>query len=172
VRQALEAIAHIHAHEMVHGDVKPANLILGTEGIRLFDFGLSCTTNTQPGTLPRLQRHRLAAWTPSYAALELLEGGPATCATDIYALACVIYELVSGQHPYRHCNARQAQQQRLDRVLSCPAQLPRHSWRALKQALSLNTAGTRITAEELLAAFRSDEARRWPRWMCPWRAPP
>lgn len=169
---ALEAVAYVHRRELVHGDLKPSNLILGAEGLRLFDFGLSESINPQLSGLPRLQRERIAAWTPGYAALELHEGGPPSYAADVYALACVLYELATGQHPYQRCNARQAQAQRLDRALPYPLNLPKQSWRALQQALRINPVAGRITAEELLVAFQNGECRPWPRWMRPWREPP
>lgn len=169
---ALDAVAHIHACALVHGDLKPGNLMLGADGLRLFDFGLGESSHATSSGLPRLQRHRIIAWTPGYAALELLEGNPPTAAADVYALACLIYELASGHHPYHHCTAKQAQAQRLERVLRCPPNLSRHRWRALQQALKINPASRRITAQELLVAFRDYRRRPWPGWLRPWRAPP
>lgn len=169
---ALEAVAHVHAHDLVHGDLKPANFIEQAQGVRLFDFGLSESTAVHPSALPRLQRKRIDAWTPSYAALELLEGDPLTDATDVYALACVLHELASGRHPYHGCNAKQAHARRLERHLTCPANLPLRSWRALQRALSLSPYRRSINAQELLAAFQFDQQRHWKRWIHPWRKPP
>ena len=168
----LDAVVHAHANGVVHGDLKPSNLMLGDNGLRLFDFGLAASSDARLLSLPRLQRERIAAWTPGYAALELLEGAEITQATDIYALACVLYELVSGQHPYQHCSAKQANTQRLDRMLTCPPNLPSVYWPALQVALRINPVARRISAQELCAAFSGANHPRWSRWLRPWRASP
>jgi serine/threonine-protein kinase Stk1 len=168
----LDAVVHAHIHGVVHGDLKPSNLMLGDSGLRLFDFGLAESNDARLLGLPRLQRERIAAWTPGYAALELLEGGVISQASDIYALACVLYELASGQHPYRHCSARQAKTQRLERTLTRPPNLPRACWRALQIALKINPIARRISAQELRAAFSEGNRPRCPRWLRPRHTPP
>ena len=168
----LDAVVHAHANGVVHGDLKPSNLMLGDNGLRLFDFGLAASNDARLLGLPRLRRERIAAWTPGYAALELLEGTEITQATDIYALACVLYELVSGQHPYQHFSAQQAKTQRLDRMLTCPPNLPSVYWPALQVALRINPVARRISAQELRVAFSGMNHPRWSRWFRPWHAPP
>lgn len=167
----LDAVVHTHTHGVVHGDLKPSNLMLGDNGLCLFDFGLAASNDVRLLGLPRLQRERIAAWTPGYAALELLEGDVISQASDIYALACVLYELACGQHPYQHCSAKQAKTQRLDRTLACPPNLPRVCWQALQIALKINPIARRISAQELRAAFSVVDRPRWPRWLRPWHAP-
>ena len=56
--------------------------------------------------------------------LELLDGGELTASADIYALACVLYELASGSHPFRRLSARQAKAMELGKQLRQPEQLP------------------------------------------------
>src|SRR3954464_7104586 len=78
--QAAEALTHLHSQSppVIHGDVKPGNLILTTGGrIKLVDFGLSSAPN-----LPRVR-----AGTPGYRAPELASGGVPSRASDVYALA-------------------------------------------------------------------------------------
>jgi serine/threonine-protein kinase Stk1 len=152
--------------------LKPSNLMLGDNGLRLFDFGLAASNDARLLGLPRLQRERIAAWTPGYAALELLEGGAISQASDLYALACVLYELASGQHPYHHRSAKQAKTQRLDHTLMCPPNLPRTCWQALQVALKINPVARRMSVQELRAAFSEVNRPRWSRWLRPWHAPP
>lgn len=168
----LDALAHAHVHGVVHGDLKPGNLMLGDNGLRLFDFGLAASKDARWLGLPRLQRERIAAWTPGYAALELLEGNEISQASDLYALACVLYELAGGQHPYHHRSAEQAKVERLDRTLTRPPNLPPACWPALQLALKINPIARRISLQELRAAFSERNRRRWPRWLRPWPAPP
>lgn len=72
----LDAMAYAHHRGVRHGDVKPSNIMLGEEGVRLFDFGLGLAEEGPLKDLPSLNRQCLNAWTPGYAAPELLEGSP------------------------------------------------------------------------------------------------
>ena len=128
--------------------------MLSDEGLRLFDFGLSESTSPRLRGLARLKRDRFAAWSPAYAAPELLEGGRPTYAADVYALGCVLYELATGEHPYLGRGAVQGNAERLGQALRRPTQLPRGGWLALRQALSIKPVDRSITATELLGAFQ------------------
>jgi hypothetical protein len=97
VGQAAAALDHAHAVGVVHRDVKPSNLIIDEDGrVRLADFGIARTvddptTVTGPGEL---------VGTISYLAPEIVEGHPATPASDIYSLGAVTYEMLSGRPPF------------------------------------------------------------------------
>ncbi|MCU1718985.1 serine/threonine-protein kinase [Pseudomonas sp. 5P_3.1_Bac2] len=150
----LEAVAYAHRHGVLHGDLKPSNVILAEDGLRLFDFGLGQAVAGTLPELPRISRERFAAWTPRYAALELLAGEPLSARADVYALACVLYELASGRHPFNRQTAAQAQAERLDTHLAKPKHLPRHCWPALRTALAFAPQHRNIDCTELLAHFR------------------
>ncbi|TBW10163.1 serine/threonine protein kinase [Azotobacter chroococcum] len=159
------AVAHAHRRGVLHGDLKPGNAILAEDGLHLIDFGLG---QLQPGVLPglpRLDRERFAAWTPCYAAPELLDGAPLSAAADVYALACLLYELAAGRHPFARLDARQAREQELQRSLTRPSGLPPHCWPALRTALAFDPAQRRIDAAGLLAAFRAPAPGRLRRWL-------
>ncbi|MEX6500729.1 serine/threonine-protein kinase [Pseudomonas zhanjiangensis] len=161
----LEALSYSHGLGVLHGDLKPSNVMLADDGLRLFDYGLGQPVEGLLPGLPRLCRSRFAAWTPRYAALELLEGGPLSAAADVYALACVLYELAGGRHPFRRLSAKQAKAMALDRQLQRPAQLPAHCWNALRTALAFDEAQRRVCCAQLLEAFRRPPAPRWQRWL-------
>ena len=99
-----ETLAAVHAHGVVHGDVKPANVFLpnasGPGGaafpIRLVDFGLSKIEGIE-----RLTRTGELTGTPAYMAPELLTGqGEVDARVDLYALGVVVYESLAGRLPF------------------------------------------------------------------------
>ncbi|MGH2661230.1 MAG: serine/threonine-protein kinase [Actinomycetota bacterium] len=86
----------LHSHELVHRDIKPSNIMLDEQGTALLtDFGLAkgraYTVLTKPGQV---------MGTLDYLAPELIKGLPATPASDIYALGCVVYECLAGKAPF------------------------------------------------------------------------
>ncbi|WP_347902744.1 serine/threonine-protein kinase [Pseudomonas purpurea] len=149
----LDALAYAHSRGVLHGDLKPSNVMLSEEGVRLFDFGLGqAEEGVLPG-LPHLSRSRFNAWTPGYAAPELLEGAPLTASADLYAVACVLYELAGGKHPFRRVPSTQARDERLDLELKAPPHLPAHCWPALRTALAFEATQRTITAAQLHEAL-------------------
>lgn len=149
----LDALAYAHSRGVLHGDMKPSNVMLSEEGVRLFDFGLGqAEEGILPG-LPHLSRDRFNAWTPGYAAPELLEGQPLTASADVYGVACVLYELAGGKHPFRRLPSTEARDGQLERELHPPRNLPKHCWPALRAALAFNVADRTITAKQMHDAF-------------------
>ncbi|MGV8864582.1 MAG: serine/threonine-protein kinase [Pseudomonas sp.] len=162
--ELLDALAHSHSRGVLHGDLKPSNVMLAEDGLRLFDFGLGqALEGVLPG-LPKLRRETLNAWTPSYAAPELLGGGPLSISTDVYAVACVLFELAGGKHPFQRLTAIEAQEKKLDRQLKIPKHLPKSCWLALRTALALKPKKRTINAGALCDVFRAAApAKSW-RW--------
>ncbi|SFP18414.1 serine/threonine-protein kinase [Pseudomonas sp. NFPP28] len=138
--QLLDALAYTHRQGVLHGDVKPANIMLGEQGIRLFDFGLGHAEAQARAGLPGLSRSRLNAWTPAYAAPELIAGGLPSPRADLYGVASVLYELAEGRRP-----GERQQHQPLPR----PRQLPRHCWPAVSSALAMDPEQRTVSVAEL-----------------------
>jgi predicted Ser/Thr protein kinase len=90
-RQTCEALAYVHEQQVVHRDVKPANLILADDGIMLVDFGIAREQTTGSATR--------ALGTPRYAAPEVLAGTSATPRSDVYGLAATLWALIAGAPP-------------------------------------------------------------------------
>jgi serine/threonine-protein kinase len=97
VLQACAGLQHAHEAGLVHRDLKPANLLLREDGVlKIADFGIAraaeATRLTQLGTI---------LGTAAYLSPEQAAGEEVTAATDIYSLGAVLYELLTGQLPYR-----------------------------------------------------------------------
>jgi serine/threonine-protein kinase Stk1 len=161
----LDALSYSHSLGVLHGDLKPSNVMLAEDGLRLFDYGLGQPVEGLLPGLPRLCRNRFTAWTPRYAALELLDGAPLSAAADIYAVACVLYELASGRHPFSRQSAKQAKAMELDTQLQRPDFLPAHCWPALRTALAFDEAQRSISCAQLLEVFRQPTPSSWRRWL-------
>lgn len=93
----------VHRHGIVHRDLKPENVLLtlseeGGEQVRLLDFGVARLAPV--GGTAGLTADGLIVGTPAYIAPEQALGEPTDERTDLYALGCIAYELLTGSRPF------------------------------------------------------------------------
>ncbi|MDX2191743.1 MAG: serine/threonine-protein kinase [Gemmatimonadales bacterium] len=93
--ELLEALAHAHARDIVHRDVKPENVLLADGHVQLADFGIA---RADDGA--QLTSAGIAVGTPAYMAPEQAMGLPVDARSDAYSAACVLYELLAGEAPF------------------------------------------------------------------------
>jgi serine/threonine protein kinase len=123
IREVGAGIKHAHDRLVLHGDIKPQNIMITSRGeVRILDFGRSGGSTT--------------ALTPAYASCELLEGRSLDPRDDLFALACVSYELLAGEHPFQHRRSTDARTAKM--TPRRPAGLSGRQWKALSDGLAWN----------------------------------
>jgi predicted Ser/Thr protein kinase len=96
--QLADALDHAHREGVVHGDVKPSNILIGRDGRPLLtDFSIARALGGTGG----LTRTGTTIGTPEYMAPEQIQGQQVDGRTDIYALGTVLYEMLAGRVPFR-----------------------------------------------------------------------
>ena len=99
-REVADALAHAHEHELVHRDIKPENILLEGGHALVADFGIARAFGSA-ATTQLTTATGLAIGTPAYMSPEQASGDAAIDArSDVYALGCVLYEMLAGEPPY------------------------------------------------------------------------
>lgn len=151
-RDICRAMAYAHEQGIVHSDFKPANAFLTREGVvKVFDFGIARAakrSDKAAGTTTLFDPGTLGALTPAYASCEMIEGIDPDPRDDVYAIACVAYELLTGRHPFDRRSAVQARDARL--VARTPPGLSRPQARALQRGLAFRREDRPASALEFL----------------------
>jgi Tol biopolymer transport system component len=164
VREAGQALQHAHEHGVVHRDIKPENILLTQDGSTLVaDFGIARALDGPEGgqdgaATSSLTETGLIVGTPAYMSPEQVTGThPIDGRTDVYALGCVLYEMLSGDPPFSGPTARAVAARQVTEpapeVMSANPRVPPGVAAAIARALSKDPAQRFISPSALIAAL-------------------
>jgi eukaryotic-like serine/threonine-protein kinase len=150
LREAAIALDCAHEHDVVHRDVKPANLLLDGRGrLAVGDFGIATVASEASVTLTGQ-----VLGTAAYISPEQARGNPATAASDRYALAVVAYELLTGRRPFAAdhpaAQARQHVEATVPAASAAASGLPKAVDAVLAAGLAKDPSDRPATAAELV----------------------
>jgi formylglycine-generating enzyme required for sulfatase activity/predicted Ser/Thr protein kinase len=162
-----DALEYAHRNHIVHGDLKPGNVIVGDKGaIKVIDFGMARFLARPEGAVSEPTSHSTPkAVTPRYASPELLAGRDPEPADDVYALACIAYEILTGKHPF----GRQSDPRNRDPKAEPPRPtgMTAHQHAALVKALAFDRQNRTPSIALFLDQFFGRRRYAWKRWW-PW----
>ena len=95
-REVADGLGHAHRHGVIHRDIKPGNIMLSEGHSLIADFGVARAVR---GEGQALTSTGLAVGTPAYMSPEQASGGEVDARSDLYALGCVLYEMLAGEPP-------------------------------------------------------------------------
>lgn len=150
-RDLCAALSYAHQRHLIHADFKPGNIFVTSNGhAKVLDFGIARAASKEA------QKHKfdagqLGALTPAYSTIEMINDEPISFADDVYALACVIYEMLAGRHPYNHKSALDALVK--DAKPKRPYHINNSEWKALQRGLALKKKDRYATINEFSAAL-------------------
>ena len=104
-REVAGALSYAHSHDVVHRDIKPENILLSGGEAVVADFGIARAITQAAGS--KLTETGIPIGTPAYMSPEQASGGGVIDGrSDVYSLACVLYEMLVGEPPYTGPNAQ------------------------------------------------------------------
>lgn len=155
IEDVAAALSYAHDHNVIHSDLKPANIFLTTSGkTKLLDFGIARVSR---GPLLRKRSGPLVL-TPAYASCEMLKGEEADRRDDVYSFACVIYEMLCGERPFGELTALEARE--AGARVPVLQRLSRGQNAALGRALAFERGARTASVEKLVEGLAAEPPRR------------
>lgn len=164
-----QGLAYAHKNHIVHSDFKPGNVFITDKGdVKILDFGISrvarpADQNDLDATI--FDAGKFGALTPSYASCDMLEGNTPDLRDDIYALACITYQLLTGRHPFDKEKATLARNKEMQ---AAPIKgLNKKCWKGIQRGLAFKREACTPSVEQFLHEIHSDS--RLPTALTKWQ---
>jgi len=157
IQQLCSGLAYAHAQGIIHSDLKPSNVFLTNEGVvKILDFGIATPLRGLNDSRPEtsFNPRRMGALSPSHACVEMWFGLDADPRDDIYSLACIMYQMYSGHHPFHGMDAPKAMD--TGKTVAPIATLTRQQNQALRMALNFRREGRTANVQQLVKDFGFD----------------
>ncbi len=158
IHQLIDALAEAHRHSIVHCDVKPANIMCCPDGrVVLMDFGLARVED------PDASAHTTTIrGTPAYMAPEVVSGRRADARADIYAVGLILFEMLTGEPPFKARSIDELLDSQLYATIDTRALDPVLA-AAIRGATAKDPAQRFANLDELRAAFiaRPPRSKKW-----------
>lgn len=158
-----------HSHGIVHRDIKPENLLIQSSRLLIADFGIARAIDLAAGEA--ITSEQLVLGTPIYMSPEQASGAKLDTRTDIYSLACVVYEMLVGEPPFRGPTPQAITAKKLSggypllRVVR--PTVPQAVDQVLSRGLAVIPADRFASAEEFSSSLRAAFKPK-PRRLVPW----
>ena len=147
-----EALAFAHEHGVLHCDFKPGNVfVTPTRQVRVLDFGVVTQPTDKRTADPLLPGPRVTAATRRYASPDVLDGEPPNERDDVFSLACVSYEVLTGRHPFGRQLIIDARDRGM-RIAPAP-ELSHHHFAAIERGLQWSNRDRTSSVREFLAGL-------------------
>jgi len=158
IQKLANALDFAHTHHIIHCDFKPGNAFITDDGtVKVIDFGISRASGAAQKQVNFCDLSVVSGCTPSYATTELFYGEEPLPSDDVYALACAMYRMLTGTHPFQRHSAVEAQRLGLQaKRIPC---LSTQQWRALQKGLSFSRQQRTPTVHQFIQDLE------------PWRIP-
>jgi eukaryotic-like serine/threonine-protein kinase len=154
--EILDALRFAHRHGIIHRDVKPHNILIGGERLKVTDFGIAragASQMTEAGSI---------MGTAQYLSPEQARGAPVTASSDLYSVAIVLYEMLTGKVPFSGDSAIEIAMKHLNELPKAPSkirpEIPEDLDRVVLRALSKAPEDRYQTAEEFAEDLHRVEA--------------
>ena len=162
IQDIARGLMYAHEQNIIHSDLKPSNIFLTSKGAKILDFGIARaamqtenqTTEDRPD-----DSGEVFALTPAYASLEMFLGDPPDPRDDIYAFACICYQLLANDYPFAERSAEEAfAKGRKPKTIEW---IKERQWQGLAKGLALQRANRTATVGELLDSLLPKRKEPW-----------
>ncbi len=159
-----EALDFAHRNHIVHGDLKPGNVIVGADNsVKVIDFGMArFIARPAEERRPGSAQEGPTALTPRYASPQMLAGMTPEPSDDLYALACLAFEVLTGLHPFGL--VEDSRERKPDARPSRPANLSRRQYQVFKRALAFDRGQRTASVAQFIRELRGASRARHARW--------